>query len=283
MQMTINWHLTELCNYSCKYCHSQWGEKSPEIYKDNERVNEILAELSKKDTLSAIIGIDVTKVRINFAGGEPLILGKTFVDIVKHTKELGFETSLITNGFLLESHQEILQYLDIIGISIDSLDENICKEIGRNTKNGDYLSREKLTKLVYNIKQNHPKVKLKFNVVVCKYNYNTNIVGQLQEFEPDRLKILRQLPFREKKGITDEQFAHFLEINKEFFKHNIVLEDENDIIHSYLMVDPQGRFFQNGDKDRYKYSDPIYDGLEPALLQIPFDKEKYQSRYGRSV
>ncbi|MDR1829714.1 MAG: viperin family antiviral radical SAM protein [Candidatus Fibromonas sp.] len=281
MQIVYNWHITERCNYSCEFCFAKW-DKATEICGDYEKLEKILANLSQKEAISEFIGEDIASVRVNFAGGEPLILGKKFVEIVKRAKELGFETSLITNGFLLEYNLEIFKYLDIAGISIDSLDENICKSIGRCSRES-YLSEQKLTGLVKEIRWNYPKIKLKFNIVVSEYNYNTNIVEQLQAFEPDRLKILRQLPFKDKKGITDEQFERFLSINEKFLKfENKVIENKSDIIQSYLMIDPQGRFFQNGNEYDYIYSEPIHKvGIKYALSQIPFSKEKFMSRYNQ--
>jgi len=284
MQIVYNWHVTERCNYACKYCFAKWN-KPEEIHHNHELVNKILKELSKKEAVSRIIGENITKVRINFAGGEPLILEKSIFDkIVEHAKKLGFETSLITNGFLLEFHPNIFKHLDMIGISIDSLDENICKNIGR-CSGKNYLSKEKLSKLVHKIRLCNPKAKLKFNTVVSENNYDTNIIEQLQIFKPDRIKILRQLPFNGEKGISDNQFEHFLKNNKKFaYQNNVVIEDKNDITQSYLMIDPLGRFFQNGKVGGYSYSQPIYEiGLEKAISQIHFNKGKFMSRYKNAI
>jgi radical S-adenosyl methionine domain-containing protein 2 len=50
------------------------------------------------------------------------------------------------------------------------------------------------------------------------------------------------------------------------------------------MIDPYGRFFQNGNKDKYIYSEPIHDvGLEQALSEIRFDKKKFMSRYDNTL
>jgi radical S-adenosyl methionine domain-containing protein 2 len=280
MQMVYNWHITERCNYACKYCFAKWN-KPEEIYYNHELVNKIFKELSQKEVISKKVNENVTSIRINFAGGEPLILDKNIFDkIIMRAKKRGFETSLITNGFLLEFHSEIFKHLDIIGISIDSLDENICKNIGR-CSGKNYLSKEKLDKIVRKIRLNNPRIRIKFNTVVSEHNYNTNIIEQLQTFEPNRIKILRQLPFNGEKGITDEQFEQFLNINAKFIKQkNVVIENKNDITQSYLMIDPLGRFFQNGNENGYNYSQPIYDiGLKKALSQINFNKEKFMKRY----
>jgi radical S-adenosyl methionine domain-containing protein 2 len=262
--------------------------KSKEIYRNNNAVNNMLDELSKKDVANKMIDERITNVRINFAGGEPLLLGKRFILIVKRTKEMGFETSIITNGYLIDKHPEIVESLDMIGISVDSLDENICKKIGRclkteHTSGENYLSLEKLTATVSTIRQIKPTAKIKFNIVVNEYNYDTNIAEQLQVFKPDRLKVLRQLPFNGEKGISDEQWKRFLTANeKAIGQGNVVREDKDDITHSYLMIDPYGRFFQNGNERGYVYSQPIHEvGLERALSQIAFDREKFNGRYGR--
>jgi len=279
MKMVYNWHLTERCNYACKYCFAKWS-KPKEICHNHELVNRIFKELSQKEVISKKFRENVTSLRINFAGGEPLILDKNvFGKIVVRAKKLGFETSLITNGFLLEFHPAIFKHLDIIGISIDSLDEEICKNIGR-CSGQNYLSKEKLSKIVRKIKLNNPRIKIKFNTVVSESNCNTNIIEQLQAFKPDRIKILRQLPFNGEKGIADEQFKQFLNINAKFIRQNVVIENKSDIIQSYLMIDPLGRFFQNGNEYGYDYSQPIYEvGLENALSQINFNKEKFMKRY----
>jgi len=166
----------------------------------------------------------------------------------------------------------------MVGISVDSLDETICFKIGRHSGK-KYLSKERLEEIVSEIKAH--KIRLKFNTVVSPYNYKTNIAEQLQAYKPDRLKILRQLPFNGEKGISDEHFEDFFRINKEFTNQkNVVIEDKNEMTQSYLMIDPSGRFFQNGNGQEYYYSDPIYEvGLEKALSQISFSKEKYMSRY----
>jgi radical S-adenosyl methionine domain-containing protein 2 len=50
---------------------------------------------------------------------------------------------------------------------------------------------------------------------------------------------------------------------------------------SYIMVDPQGRFFQNSPCSAgYQYSEPILDvGAEKAFSQVNFDIDKFCSRY----
>jgi len=279
MQTTYNWHITEMCNYKCEFCFAKW--KNPkEIWKDQDAVRKILNELSNKEAAYRKFGGTGKPIRINFAGGEPLILYKEFLAIIKLAKEMKFETSIITNGSFLKRNQDIYKYIDMLGISIDSLNTDACRKIGRCDKSGKVLEKEQIRKLLISARAENPDISVKFNVTVNRHNYNECVVEQLQEFTPNRIKILRQLPFRDNQGITEEQWSNFLMLNKRFFGENAIVEDNEDMIHSYLMIDPRGRFFQNGNKEDYIYSDPIHEvGLEKALSQIKFSKEKFMSRY----
>lgn len=285
MQIVYNLHIIEACNYRCEFCFAKWNENDglPMICKDKKSVEKLFNELAKKDVIGGMIGEQINGVRINFAGGEPLMLGDTFTDIVKLAKDMGFETSLITNGSLFERCLGVIKYLDMVGISIDSLDEDACKAMGRCSKNGDYMFEEKVAALVSQIRRENPNTKLKLNTVVSRHNCLSNIVERLQAFKPDRLKVLRQLSFNGKGGISDIEFEQFLEINKNAVgSDNVVVENTDDITQSYLMLDPYGRFFQNGNETTqgYVYSEPIHViGLKCALSQISFNKEKFMSRY----
>jgi MoaA/NifB/PqqE/SkfB family radical SAM enzyme len=57
----------------------------------------MIRELSNKEIAARMFGESECPIRINFAGGEPSILGDTFLEIVKFAREMGFETSIITN------------------------------------------------------------------------------------------------------------------------------------------------------------------------------------------
>jgi radical S-adenosyl methionine domain-containing protein 2 len=278
MQIVYNWHITEMCNYRCEFCFAKW-DNPKEIWKNPNAVRKILNELSNKEAVSQKISEFVESIRINFAGGEPLILCKEFLEIIKLAKEMNFEISIITNGSLLDQNQDIYRYIGILGISIDSLNEGTCRRIGRCDKSGKILAKEQVEKLLTNARAENPNISIKFNVTVNKHNYNECIVEQLQKFTPDRIKILRQLPFGNNPGITEKEYLNFLNVNMEFFGKNTIVENNKDMIQSYIMIDPQGRFFQNGNKD-YIYSEPIYKvGLKQALSQIHFNKDKFMSRY----
>jgi len=58
-------------------------------------------------------------------------------------------------------------------------------------------------------------------------------------------------------------------------------EDNTDMVESYLMIDPHGRFFQNahGQSD-YRYSRPIPDvGVAGAFASVGVIPAKFCARY----
>src|SRR5436190_2572460 len=79
-------YVTDRCNLDCAYCTEY----------DNSRPHPTLADL--KLWIRKIR--DLGTVRIALVGGEPL-LHPDIVEIVRYCRELGFATSLTTNGFLL--------------------------------------------------------------------------------------------------------------------------------------------------------------------------------------
>lgn len=282
MQLVYNWHITEKCNFSCHFCFSNWKHPK-EIWKDESTVNRILGQMATipdDENLKLITNsVDSHPPRVNFVGGEPLLLGDKLIKYAKHARELGLSTSVITNASRLNGYIEIVSYLDIIGISIDSLCHQTNLEIGRNSRQGETLSDKSLSELILKIREINSTIKLKFNVVVNRYNYDEVIIPKLEQHLPDKIKVFRQLPFGKQKGISELQFQSFLSKN-DVDQESIFVEDNLDMVNSYLMIDPRGRFFQNGSLDGYRYSEPIQKvGLQEALEGMGFESTKYLKRY----
>jgi radical S-adenosyl methionine domain-containing protein 2 len=275
-QAVFNLHITQKCNYGCKYCFSQW-ENAEEIWQENpQNVFRIIDEIADSSKLFPDFS---DKPRLNFAGGEPLILGGKLIEFAKYAFEKGIDVSIITNGSLLVENKNILPYLTIVGISIDSLDGEINRKIGRCC-GGKSILRENLENIVKVIQKTNPKIALKFNIVVNEWNWDMKIAPSLLEFSPQKIKILREVPFKNRHGITDKQFNSFVETNGCKNNSCIVTENSDDMINSYLMIDPSGRFFENGHENKYLYSEPIYKvGLEKSLNMIKFHERKFIERY----
>ena len=79
-------YVTDRCNLDCAYCTEY----------DNSRPHPTLDDLKKWIRKIRELGT----MRIALVGGEPLVHPK-IVEIVRYCRQLGFATSLTTNGFLL--------------------------------------------------------------------------------------------------------------------------------------------------------------------------------------
>ena len=121
--------------------------------------------------------------------------------------------------------------------------------------------------------------KLKINTVVSEWNWDDIVIPQMRELGCNRIKILKQMPFGNSKGISQEQFYTFLRNNyREALP--IYIEDNELMTESYLMIAPNGKLFQNGNKNNYVYSESLLTtDFSDALEQINFDIEKFDSRY----
>lgn len=81
-------------------------------------------------------------------------------------------------------------------------------------------------------------------------------------------------------AVSDAQFAGFV-VKHAAFAEVMTVENNADMQHSYIMVDPLGRFFQNaGSGNGYVYSEPILEvGVARAFRQVPFDARRFARRY----
>jgi MoaA/NifB/PqqE/SkfB family radical SAM enzyme len=94
-------YLTDRCNLDCSYCTEY----------DNSRPHPKLEDL--KLWIKKIR--DLGTMRIALVGGEPL-MHPDVVEIVRYCRELGFATSLTTNGFLLT--RKLLKQLEDAGLQV---------------------------------------------------------------------------------------------------------------------------------------------------------------------
>lgn len=281
-ELTVNWHITEACNFKCQYCFAKWDRDcKKELLHSEEKVSLLLNELEK---LPVILGFD--KLRLNLVGGETFLYRKAVENIIKEAKERCIRLSVITNGSMLDDdlNHTIASYFDIIGFSVDSLVPSTNMKIGRESKGLPVDTHKIITDIEF-IKKLNPSVKIKVNTVVNKLNFTEFLGDFISQVKPDKWKVFKMLPIvNSDLEISDDEFSTFLNRHEEF-KGIISAEDNNEMTQSYLMIDSVGRFFQNrlGEKG-YLYSQPIIDvGIEKSLSQIPFDIEKFNGRYSDVV
>ena len=290
--LVINWHLTEACNYRCQYCYATWNPPSSrrELIHDPVKVTALLSALHKfsrpgNPNNPLTQKMRWSSVRLNLAGGEPLLYADKVPSVVHQARGLGFEVSMISNGSQLtdELLQKLAPQLTWLGISIDSAIPAANRAIGRVDRRGQLVDLENLAFSLARARQAYPSLQIKLNTVVNQLNHSEDLSALIDQFKPDKWKVLRMLPVvNQHLAINDEQFSAFV-ARHHAFSQITCAEDNQDMRESYLMVDPHGRFFQNSPLipgQGYQYSQPILNvGTEAAFAEMRFDPARFAARY----
>jgi len=270
--LSVNLVLTRKCNYNCKFCFGglSFLDEEPNI----DRILEIPYLLKQA-------GCE----KITFEGGEPFLFNG-LVDLVKVSKDVGLTTSIISNGSLITRERliELALYLDWLGLSIDSQHERVEKQLGRG--NGGHI--EKCVRVAKWARESG--IRLKINTVVTSLNYNEDLTGLLGELRPDRWKAFQVLGISNELNqnigelsINEEQFKRFIEINKKVRKTGIpfVPESNGDMMGSYIMLLPDGKFFSNeGSLHRVSKSNLFDVGVNNAFAEVGWSEERFLGRGG---
>jgi radical S-adenosyl methionine domain-containing protein 2 len=190
--------------------------------------------------------------------------------------------SAITNGSRIDAEliSLIAENLDCIGFSVDSTNHKTNLIIGRSEKN-KVMDTDKVRNDIHALRKLNPEIDIKINTVVNSNNFNEDLSSFISDVNPSKWKIFKVLPSQGYTStITDAKFRVFLDKHSDF-ESIIASEDNNEMMDSYIMVDPLGRFFQNSNlTDGYVYSHPIIEvGVEKALSQINFSFDKFLGRY----
>lgn len=288
-ELVVNWHMTEACNYACRYCYSKWhsdaGEK--ELVHNANASQALLAKIYRqfapKPDNYARLGMKWGALRLSLAGGEPLLYRDEIIRISRQAHAIGFKVSLITNGSRLTQPlmTELAPLLSVLGLSLDSANASTNREIGRADRHNRVLSPSELAPIINYGRKLNPDLRLKINTVVNALNYAEKMSSLIEQLAPEKWKVLRMLPtITNDLAITEQEFAEFVDRHQKF--GNILsAEDNSDMVESYIMIDPHGRFFQNSlNGTGYHYSDKILTlGAETSFRQIGWQAEKFLSRY----
>ncbi len=108
----VIWNLIRRCNLTCKHCYAQSAD------------HEYAGELSTQEVFAAMDDLKAAGVpALILSGGEPL-LRPDFFEIAQRAKDMGFHTSLSSNGTLIdETMADTIAALgfDYVGVSLDGL------------------------------------------------------------------------------------------------------------------------------------------------------------------
>ena len=280
---SVNFHLWEPCNMKCGFCFATFQDVKQEM-------NLPKGHLPKEDCLLLVDRIaEFGFEKINFAGGEPTLC-PWLPNLIARAKEHGLVTSIITNGSRIPDKwlDGLNGNLDWIGLSIDTVDPEKLRRLGRAIRGKNPIPEEDYLRISSAVKGHG--IRLKINTVVTSETWEEDFTRFIQLAKPERWKMLQALPV---KGQNDAHFADF-EITAEQFEAyvlrnrivenygiSVVPENNEAMTKSYVMVDPAGRFYDN-EQGFHSYSDPILKvGVAEALKKVSIDPERFHQRGGK--
>lgn len=279
--IVINWHVTEACNFRCRYCYAEW-DRSPgtDLIQDPTRTRLLLESVHE-----AFKAMGSGRPRLNFAGGEPLLIERRLLPTMRVAREIGFDVSLISNGSRLDDRltASIAPMISLLGLSIDASRPEVLAQIGRQDSRGRQVELGTLARHVALAKRINPDLQLKVNTVVCSANAGEDLTSAIRSLSPHRWKVLRMLPaIGHRLHVSDEGFRAFV-ARHHALSAVMSVEDNDDMQGSYIMIDPSGRFFQNrSGATGYDYSPPIAEvGAQEAFRSVGWSAVKFIGRYAR--
>ena len=252
----VCWLITTKCNQKCKYCHS-FLNIADLTYEEN------------KEILMKLINMGIT--HITWSGGEALLY-PNIISLVKVAKQYGIKNKLITNGSIIaynEKMREILDYLDTITLSIDTIDDDINEKMGRGK------NHFKEIKTVLDLLK-EKNVKTKINTVVNRLTLN-HIQG-LGEFLNNNYKInewriFKFIPLREvaKENqkifeITNEEFLSKQEMFQSFKNiENVKYRNDEDMESKYILITANGDIVRTINKEDVVIGNALKQNLNELL------------------
>ena len=267
----INFHLLRACNASCRYCFARFPE-TPKRLSTNDAV-----EVMRRVRLA---GGD----KMNFVGGEPT-LHPDVERLVVAAKELGFTTSVVSNGArlarLLASPGGAA--LDWVGLSVDSATDDGNALVGRGGPGytAQVVAHAQLARA--------SGAAVKLNTVVTRHNVQEDMNTLVRSIQPERWKVFQVLRVegQNERSVDDllvsaREFQDFVARHRALVDARIpvIAEGNEAMTDSYAMIDPLGRFFGNsGGMHRIGLS-IIEVGAEEALASVGFQHRKLVARGG---
>ncbi len=270
--LNVSWHLWPDCNLKCTYCYATF--------------RDIPGTLSEADALAVLDLLrEAGTEKVTFVGGEPTLCPH-LPALVRHAREIGLVTMLVTNGSRLVGayRDALVPYLDWVSLSIDASDPELMATMGRgNARFLDFCLRcwEELAQVQH--------LRLKVNTVITRENLHDDMRALIRRLRPARWKVFQVLPVRGQNDgavepllISKEEFDGWVARHRELDAEGIgpVAEDNRDLTGTYLMLDALGRFFHNR-TGAHVYTDSLLGvGVWETLRQLEWDVDGFLARDG---
>ncbi len=286
----VNLHITEVCNFQCRYCFAHFEKHRTLSVKEWKY---IIDNCYSSGMVEAI----------NFAGGEPLLY-PGLIDLVQYVKQKGMRCSCITNASRMDEAwiRNYAGLFDTIGISADSFCEETMRCIGRKNCTGNILTLKLLEDKLRLIKQCYPAVRVKLNTVVNAVNQNENMAEILlkHQLPVNRWKLLKMSPFDDgvhnnaDLAISDEAFFRFIQNNLAVYGISIKPQDaalyhtqnkmeivaERELRSGYIMIDAGGYLVDDTRNSSYiRVINCLEQPFTEGLSGLNFTQELYTARY----
>ena len=286
----INLHILEACNFKCRHCFSKFGTDETLPVEDWKKIVD-----------NCIAVADVAE--FNIAGGEPMLY-PGLTELVKYILSKGVKVSLITNGSLMDEEwiKNYAGLYETIGFSVDSLNDETNRKIGRCDRSGKTIPADRIVELCGMIRKYAPGCRIKINTVVSALNKDEVMSDFIDKIAADRWKILRMKPFQYGSfsnldiQVSDEEFEMFVESNKEKNRKKDKKENrkeggaetarrevvvEPDMKASYVLIDSSGCLLDNAVDEMTPVTvcDCLREDFAEGLRRLTLDSKKYEARY----
>lgn len=276
---SVNYFISRECNYNCKFCfHTQLN--SNKLGLGRAKLGLQLLQHSGTE-------------KINFAGGEPFLNPELLGELCQYAvEECNMAVSIISNGSLIKPDwmKRYGEYVDILGVSIDSFDPATNAAIGRG--NGEESKNQHINRAlkVRELCSQHD-ILFKMNTVVCNLNHDEDMNEYVTQLDPYRWKAFQVLVLEGENagGENDLRDAKPLQISRDEFdafcqrhsKQAMLVPEPNDVMqNSYLLLDEELRFLDCSGNGKVPSQSILEVGVERALSQAGFDHDMFHQRGG---
>jgi len=276
---SVNYFISRECNYNCKFCfHTQLNSKK--LGLGRAKLGLQLLQHSGTE-------------KINFAGGEPFLNPELLGELCQYAvEECNMAVSIISNGSLIKPNwmERYGEYVDILGVSIDSFDPATNAAIGRG--NGEESKNQHINRAL-KVRElcSQNDILFKMNTVVCNLNHLEDMNEYVTQLDPYRWKAFQVLVLEGENagGRNDLRDAKPLQISRDKFdafckrhsKQAMLVPEPNDVMqNSYLLLDEELRFLDCSGNGKVPSQSILEVGVERALSQAGFDHDMFRQRGG---